>query len=56
MFSYEFQFFLSRHVMTNNWERVCQLAIYKRYRGDEIGFTDKQLQLKVLSGTSARNP
>ena len=38
-----------------NWREAGQLDIYKRGRGVELGFTEKQLQLKGLSGTRTRN-
>ena len=34
-----------------NWREVDQLAVYKRGRGVELGATEKQLQLAVMSGT-----
>ena len=38
-----------------NWREAGQLDIYKRDRGVELGFTEKQLQLKGLSGNRTRN-
>ena len=34
-----------------NWREVDQLAVYKRGRGVELGATEKQLQLAVMSET-----